>query len=419
MKRIAVISYHTCPRASVEGKETGGMNVYVMELFRTLAAMGHSVDIFTRSHEANDPLIIEEAPHLRVIHLPAGPKSQVAKKTLKGYIVEFTDELFRFIQSEGFPYDIIHAHYYMSGLIAQKILSAEKRRLVGTAKFVISFHTLAIMKNLVARDEEEKEDASRIEAEVMLAHEADAVVASSQSDKEYIQYLYGVPEAKIRCVPPGVNTDLFRPINKAEAKEKIGMHEDSHGILFVGRIEPLKGIDELLYATKILVARNPDLRVCVCIVGGDIRNKPMWWPKTLKMLDDLRRTLQLTTEVNFVGQQPQEKLPYYYNAADVVVMPSHYESFGMAALEAMSCGVPVITTNVAGISSLIDEKHSSLITTVNNPLLLASQIEGLLLDPEKHAAIASTLRHRVLDLSWTHVAERIDRVYDDVIMANA
>lgn len=228
-----------------------------------------------------------------------------------------------------------------------------------------------------------------------------------------------MPEAKIRCVPPGVNTDLFRPINKAEAKEKIGMHEDSHGILFVGRIEPLKGIDELLYATKILVARNPDLRVCVCIVGGDIRNKPMWWPKTLKMLDDLRRTLQLTTEVNFVGQQPQEKLPYYYNAADVVVMPSHYESFGMAALEAMSCGVPVITTNVAGISSLIDEKHSSLITTVNNPLLLASQIEGLLLDPEKHAAIASTLRHRVLDLSWTHVAERIDRVYDDVIMANA
>lgn len=395
------------------------MNVYVMELSRALAALGHRVDIFTRSHEENDPLIIEEASNLRVIHLKAGPQSSMSKKEMINYIGEFSDRLFQFVKDEGFPYDVVHAHYFQSGLVMKNIFSAEKSLLVSPAPFVMSFHTLALMKNLVARDEEEKEDSSRIEAEIALSQSADEVVVSSESDRQYLQYLYGVPAVKMTVIPPGVDIDLFRPMDKAAAKAKIGVSNDQKLILFVGRIEPLKGIDVLIYATKILLERNPTLPVCVCIVGGDIRSNPMWWPKTLKSLDTLRQLLHLTASVTFVGQQPQDMLPYYYNAAEVVVMPSHYESFGMAALEAMACGVPVITTNVAGISSLIDEEHASLITSVNNPLLLASQIETLLLNPKKHATIASSIRSRVLDFSWTAVAQKMNAAYDRVMHHSA
>lgn len=179
----------------------------------------------------------------------------------------------------------------------------------------------------------------------------------------------------------------------------------------MGRIEPLKGIDVLMYAVKIVTHRNPDIPLQLCIVGGDVSKHPTTWSKTLKSLENVRQTLRLAASVTFVGQQSQDVLPYYYNAAEMVVMPSHYESFGMAALEAMSCGVPVITTNVAGISSLIDQKHESLVTTVNNPLLLACQIEELLKDPKKREEIGISVRTQVADLSWGIIAGRIIEVY--------
>ncbi len=185
-------------------------------------------------------------------------------------------------------------------------------------------------------------------------------------------------------------------------------------ILFVGRIEPLKGIDMLMYAMKIVMKKNPWIPVCLCVVGGDISQPPNAWPSTLRSLDAIRHLLHMSATVTFVGKQKQEELPYYYNASDMVVMPSHYESFGMSALEAMSCGVPVITTNAAGVSSLIDEKHSSLITSVNNPLLLATQIEDLLHEPKKREQMGQEIRQNVLDLSWDQIARNVSTVYDAV-----
>ena len=208
--------------------------------------------------------------------------------------------------------------------------------------------------------------------------------------------MYGVPLKTIEVIPPGVNTDLFRPMDMESAKKHIGLSMQDKMILFVGRIEPLKGIDMLMYAMKIVTERNPDTKVCLCIVGGDISQPQDAWSDTLRNLNAVRHTLNMSTTVTFVGQKSQEMLPYYYNASEMVVMPSHYESFGMSALEAMSCGVPVITTNVAGVSSLIDETHSSLITSVNNPLFYTDRASSA--SPENVLPCAD-IRNNVLDLS--------------------
>ncbi|HUD19065.1 MAG TPA: glycosyltransferase [Patescibacteria group bacterium] len=414
MKRIAMISYHTCPLAALEGKESGGMNVYVTELSRQLARQGHQVDVFTRSQDKDNKPVVEVEKGFRVIHVVAGPEVHIPKKELRQYIPDFVAGVKDFCAKEKTVYDVVHAHYYLSGLIAKLVWDSAILKI----PFIMTFHTLALMKNMVARDETEKEDQERIESEMSLAHDADRIIAPSISDAQYLQYLYDVPASRIVLIPPGVDADIFRPIDAAIAKKKIDISPDAHLVVFVGRIEPLKGIDVLIYAMKILTSRNPSLPVSLVIVGGDVTSHPSLWSKTLQSLDSVRKTLNLTASVHFVHQQKQEMLPYYYNAADIVVMPSHYESFGLAALEAMACGVPVIMSNVTGISTLIDEKHSSLITSVNNPLLLATQMEEFIRDKDKRESVGRSIRESIMDLTWKNIASRVDAVYDQLLLEN-
>lgn len=390
--RIAMISYHTCPLASLEGKETGGMNVYVLELSRALARKGHYVDVYTRSHEKNDALITTPGPNLRVMHLPAGPREQIPKKKLVTFIPEFVRAYESFIKKQHISFDVVHAHYYQSGLAALSI----------GQPFIMSFHTLALMKNLVARDALEREGAARIRVEFTLMKRAQMIVASSKSDRAYMEYLYDAPTEKITVVSPGIDTALFHPMEKKAVRKHIHADPKHKIVLFVGRVEPLKGIDALLYAIKILTKQHPEETICLWIVGGDISEDTNRWPKTLQDLAHLQKTLSLSTSVRFVGRQKQTELPYYYNAADVVVIPSHYESFGMVALEAIGCGVPIITTNVVGISSLLSDDYASLITNVNNPLLLATQIQKI---------IAKPYTAQLTPHTWSYVADRMLSVY--------
>jgi len=410
LQRIALLSYHTCPLALQEGKETGGMNIYVLELAKELAKGGLKIDIFTRSQATDNPFIVQVEPNLRVIHLPAGPQASVPKKELLKYIDEFVAQLLAFANNESINYELLYAHYYMSGLAAIKAQALIKTETGIKLPIVFTFHTLALMKNLVARTESELESNERIEIEFTLARQVDKIIAASINDAQYLHYLYEVPHKRIAVIPPGVNTKLFLPIDQLEAKKHIGADPDHKLILFVGRIEPLKGLDGLLYAIKILLNKTPPHPVCLWIVGGDINSHPSEWSAELKKLKELRHLLNIPTSVRFAGQQTQEELVYYYNAAEVAVMPSHYESFGMAAAEAMACGTPVITSNVAGISQLLDEKHKPLLTTVSNPLLLADQIEHVLTHRTSHEEAASELRQKVQDLAWPQIAERILRV---------
>ncbi len=407
-RHIALISYHTCPLASEEGKETGGMNVYVLELGKRLAQRGFLVDAFTRSQDATIQKVVPITPGFRVIHVPAGPETTLPKKELYQFIPEFVENFFRFADENDLHYAVLDCHYYLSGLIGLEIQKRQKQPIIMT------FHTLALMKNLVARDELEKESQERIEAELTLVQKADAIVAPSSYEQQYLEYLYEADPAKIHIIHPGVDLSLFRPLPQAEAKAVVEADPDDQVILFVGRIEPLKGIDGLLYAMKILTSRNPDLKVCLWIVGGDVSQPVEHWSKELQKLERLREVLKLHAMVKFVGQRPQHELPYYYNAAELVVMPSHYESFSMTAAEAMACGVPVITTNVAGVSTLMDDQRDALITSVNNPLLLAQKIEQLLLRPEVRQELRDSLRENVENLTWDTTADALIAIYQQV-----
>lgn len=403
-----MISYHSCPLSSKEGKTTGGLEIYVLELSKALAKQGVVVDIYTRSQDEKDPLIEEIAPNLRLFHLPAGPKERIEKKRLVAYIPEFVDTFLHFLNERGLEYDILHCHYYMSGLIGLGINKKSNK----SYPLVIYFHTLALMKNLVARDELEKEEVDRIQAECTIAQQASHIITPTESEMSYLEYLYQADKSKMTIIPPGVDISFFTPKDKEEAKKNIGALQSDKILLFVGRIEPLKGLDMLMYALKVLIMKNPELRVDLWIVGGDISQPKELWSKQLTMLQQLKELLHLSTRVKFVGLKKQEELPDYYNAAEMVIMPSHYESFGMVALEAMACGVPTITTNVAGVSQLIDKKHTSLITSVNNPLLLASQITYLLTNAHAHAQMSSELRERASALSWSIVVNKVLAVYD-------
>lgn len=399
-KRLAVISYHTCPLSDEVDAEIGGMNIYVLELSKALAGNGCNIDIFTRSQSAQSPRVVQVLQNLRVIHLPAGEEIPIPKKELVQYIPEFLDSLYAFIQQDEVVYDVVSCHYYLSGLIGLEL----KKKL--HLPFMITFHTLGLMKNLVARSESERESIDRIKSELMLVQLADRVIATSETDAEYLRTLYNAENEKIFVLNPGVNHQLFYPVDKTIARKKTGVPTDHKLMLFVGRIEPLKGIDVLLYALKIFLTNYPLMQVHVWIVGGDVSKPSHTWPDELKKLSEIRQLLDISASVTFVGRKEQEELPLYYNSADLLVMPSHYESFGITAVEAMACGLPVITTDVTGVSYLFDKKFRKLLTSANNPLLLAEKMHDLLSDKQAYDVISRDLQQYAQVLSWENTAKK-------------
>ncbi len=405
MKRIAVISYHTCPLSDEKNAQIGGMNTYILELSKALAKKGHLIDIYTRCVDKNSPEIVEVLPNLRVIHLPAGDPVELPKQDLPKYIPEYSNNLYRFIQKENISYDLLSAHYFLSGLISLKLKKKTK------VPLVVTFHTLGLLKNLVARNENEREDLQRISSELLLTKQADKIIATSEHDLEYIHTLYNCPLKKIFLLSPGVDLTLFRPIEKDKAKKFIGASQNHKIILFVGRIEPLKGIDVLLYTIKILLQRKLKPLPCLWIVGGENINNQPEWSKELKRLEKTRHLLNINSYVKFVGKQNQDKLPYYYNSAEIVLMPSQYESFGITALEAMACAVPVIVTDTAGVSGLLDKTHSSLLTSANNPIGLARKIKHLLINKTEYKKMSREVFNKVQDLSWENVALKFTQIF--------
>ncbi len=247
-KRLAVVSYHTCP-LSDEGSEVGGMNVYVLELSKELARNGYVIDIFTRSQSEKSPKIVQVMKNLRVIHLPSGPQKYIPPKMLLNHIPEFLKNFYKFVEKENREYDLLSCHYYLSGIVGLDI----KKKF--SLPMLMTFHTLALMKNLVARGSEEKETIQRIETELDLVGKAERIIATSENDAEYLATLYDCPREKIQVLIPGINLEIFHPMDKNSAKRKIGADLGHKIILFVGRIEPLKGVDVLLYALKILIER--------------------------------------------------------------------------------------------------------------------------------------------------------------------
>ena len=410
IQRIAMISVHTCPLATLGGKETGGMNVYVRDLSRELSRRGAAVDVFTRSQDPAVPRI--STGRLgdlgRVIHIPAGPERSYNKNRVFDHLPEFVQRVQDFARRENLAYDLIHSHYWLSGWAARDLRAAWR------VPIIQMFHTLGEMKNRVAQTSEERESARRIEVEGEVMRFADRLIAATLLEKSQMSWLYGADPDKICVVPPGVDRNLFRPIPRDEAKVRVGPACQPKMILFVGRIQPLKGIDTLMRAMKRVTDQYPDWRddLCVAIIGGDPDSELE--PAEFERLKRLRADLGISDLVTFLGAKDQDTLVYYYSAAEMVVMPSHYESFGMVALEAMACGTPVIGSDVGGLSFSIENGFNGYLVPGRDPDALADKIVMLL----KHPALRDQLGEQAIRWTerydWTHIADEILDVYQAV-----
>ena len=338
--RIAMLSVHSCPIGQLGGRDTGGMNVYIRELAKVLGRRGHLVDVYTRGHDPRDAQWEYLAPGARLIHIRAGAVEEMGKLTQFNHLREFHDNLEAFRRSDGAEYDLLHSHYWLSGEVGLG-LSQE-----WDVPQVFGFHTIGAAKDELGLGE--NEPAIRLITEKEIAAGCHHLTAGTESEKNAIRRHHGCDGAKISVVPCGVDLDLFRPTDKQEARRGLGI-PDKPTVLFVGRLDKLKGIDRLVEALSLVAV--PDCRLL--IIGGDEYSK-----LALGRLKGLAVKLNLADRVEFVGAVPQQELPRYYNAADVVAVPSYSETFGMVALEAVSCGTPVVSSDVGAASIIIKEGFS-------------------------------------------------------------
>ncbi len=412
---IAMLSYHTCPLAILGGKDTGGMNVYVRDLTRELGRLGVHVDVFTRSQDEHVPHVVHELGFgNRVVHVPAGPEFPIPKRELQQHIPEFIAGVRDFADSKEMHYDLIHSHYWLSGLAAEALSDAWGRK-----PFVQMFHTLGEMKNRVARSDDERESPERIAAEKHLLARADRIVVSTLAEQTQLRFLYRASDRKLDIIPPGVDPTHFYPIPADEAKVFVGLKPDDRMVLFVGRIEPLKGVDTLIQAMSCLKIKDAKRPVHLAIIGGEPSASPQEMSAEMARLQKLCDDLAVDQTVVFLGKRGQDTLPYYYSAAEVVVMPSHYESFGMVALEAMACGTPVIASEVGGLGFLVQDGETGFTVPDGDPEVLCDRLSLLLGDPDLKLRMGRRGAEYAQDYSWDKIASRIADLYEGVLKVKA
>ena len=414
MLRIAMLSYHTCPLATLGGKDTGGMNVYVRDLTRELGRMGIHVDVFTRSQDEHVPHVVHELGFgNRVVHVPSGPETPKAKSELANYIPDFVEGIKQFAIEKGIHYDVIHSHYWMSGLAAESLSNAW-----GGTPIVHMFHTLGEMKNRVARSESERAGEDRLKGERQVLRRADRIIAATIAEITQLRFLYRAESRKLVIVPPGVDTSHFYPIPADEAKQYLGLKPENRMVLFVGRIEPLKGLDTLIQAMSCLDLREIHRPVHLAIIGGEPDVIPEDMTEEMTRLQKLCDDLCMGGMVVFLGKRGQDTLPYYYSAAEVVVMPSLYESFGMVALEAMACGTPVIASEVGGLGYLVQNDVTGYTIPDSDPAELCEKLALLLGDANLRESMGQRAAEYALDYAWEKIAARIVEVYIGLVKVN-
>ncbi len=406
--RLAMLSVHTSPLAMLGGKKTGGMNVYVRALSRELGRRGIAVDVFTRRTAPDDAPTVPLGERARVVHLPAGPSVPLAPSAIYPHVGTFAREVLSFAAREGVDYDLIYSHYWLSGCVANTL-----RQRWGVP-VVQMFHTLGHMKNRVALNARQTEQDVRIATESAIMAWADRLIAATPAERAQLLWLYRADRRKITVVPPGVDLERFHPIPQAEARAQIGVRQDGYLLLFVGRIEPLKAVDSLLQALALLRTERPQLAeaICTLVVGGS--GETASTDAETRRLMALRERLDVRQRVRFLGARSQEALPAFYAAADALIMPSDYESFGMVALEAMACGTPVIASEIGGLAFLVRHNVNGFHIPTRDPAALARRIACILTHPERRAELGRAARVTALEYGWDRVADRLLRVFREV-----
>lgn len=400
MRRVAVISLHTSPLLQPGSGDSGGMNVYVREVVSALAQSGVDCITYTRADREGLPAEVVVEPNHRIVHIEAGPH-HLPKEALPDVIDEFTDRVLEHLRSVGGA-DVVHANYWLSGVAAHRI----KHEL--DIPFVSTFHTLARVK----AEGGDPEPGWRDRAEAELVNCADAVCVSCPEEERQFRRLYGDPRSQsvrgqVEIVAPGVEHALFGPGDRSGARAAIGRPDDVPIVLFVGRIQPLKGPDVAIRAVHAL--RRRDARLL--IVGGASGSSGEGETQRAHQLVD---ELGLHDRVEFVPPQPHHILSSYYRAADVVVVPSRSESFGLVALEASACGVPVVASAVGGLQSLVDDGVTGFLVPDRDPRRFAEAIDAILADPLLAASMSVAASERASAYTWAAAARRLRSMYADL-----
>ena len=397
--QIAMFSIHSSPIGELGTKNTGGMSVYIRELARQLGSRGHCVDIYTRLNGSKHNQIIEMYDNVRLIHLSAGNNGYVHKLALYYYLADFFRALERFKHQERLRYDLIHSHYWLSGRLGSWVQDR------WNLPHLVMFHTLGTVKNIAGLADDEPD--LRIATEKKLTRTCQRILAPTEREKDNLITYYNAASDKIGVAPCGVNLDLFEPIDRAAARSSLGFDENETILLYVGRFDPIKGIDRLLEAVTHLQDHR---QLRLVIIGGDGPDTPEY-----QNLQKMTHTLGIQNRVTFVGRIEQKRLPPYYSAADVLVVPSYYESFGLVGLESLACGTPVVATEVGAMRKIIRDGETGQIVTKANPRSLAKAIESIINRSGATKFSAGMIRASVLKFGWSNVAAAIIDEYDTLL----
>ena len=369
------------------------MNVYVRQLAAALGDLGMQIDIFTREHADVANRIETIGPNVRVIHITAGePKARVGE--LYAHLPEFLGQLNAFREEEGLEYDVVHSHYWLSSWVGRELSQA-----MGVPH-VVTFHTLGLIKMQSRAGEVEPAERPVVEAEVMAT--ADRIIAFSPHERDAMARLYGADAGKVSLVPCGVDLSLFRPLDQNSVRARLGLNGEKI-LLYVGRIEPLKGL-ELLVETAAQMDSDESVRVVV--VGADANGD-----REMDRVKRLAKERDLEDQIDFVGQVDHNELPLYYNAADVCVVPSYYESFGLVALESMACGTPVVATRVGGLSTIIHHGRTGYLKSWRCPEAFANSVEMIISSDGLQQSMGEAARKRAEGMGWDNVAAMIWNEY--------
>ena len=373
------------------------MNVYVRELGRSLGNLGTPVDIFTKTHPGVNSPIEHITPNVRVIHLPAGdPDAPVGG--LYHHLPEFLRQLQLFREANGLDYDVVHSHYWLSAWVGWGLSEA-----LGVPH-VVTFHTLALIKMQSRAGEVEQPERQVVERDVMAT--AQRIIAFSGHERDAMARLYGADPKRVSLVPCGVDLAKFRPLDQREVRDRLGFNGEKV-LLYVGRVEPLKGLD-LLVETAAQMDAGQEVRMVV--VGSDANGAG-----EMERVRELAKQRQVEDLFDFVGRVDHDDLPLYYNAADVCVVPSYYESFGLVALESMACGTPVVATRVGGLPTIIHHGHTGYLKPWRCPEAFANSLEMIISSSGLQESLGTAARKRAEGMGWDNVAMMMNDEYQSLI----
>ena len=393
---------HTSPTASLGQNGNGGLNVYVREVATTLSDRGIATDIFTRRQSPDDPAIESLAPLSRVIYLPAG--RSLDKYSLYGEVPGFAAGVRSFAEREHLSYDMLYSHYWLSGEVAC-LLRAEM-----DVAWAHTAHTLGLVKNRTLASGARPEPALRIRVEGEIVQQADLLIGSTPDEADDLVRLYGANPETVHVVAPGIDLATFQPLDRADARRKIG-YGPGRVLLFVGRLERLKGVDVAIRALALLRDRAHD-DVRLIVLGEDVRDGDESEKERLKAVAS---AAGVRDRVDFLGSVAHHELPYFYAAADVCVMPSYSESFGLVALEAQACGRPVVASGVSGLRSVVRDEVSGYLIDDHDPAMYAERIGRLLAHPELAQQMGRRGRLLAQRFSWTRTADRLGNLFERAI----